>query len=199
MRRPKILIVSPGGTITMMRDATGAITPTLSATDLVNAIPQMDSVADIEAISLMRIPGASLSVDNLLELVALIDHSAANGIDGVVVVQGTDTIEETAFTLDLLLKTEAPVVITGAMRGPSRSRISGAVLAGMGAGHVPECVIAPVRELVQTMPVILATGVHSGPVFLNTYGFPRSEKDLLSAGVQSAAFLGPLKARLLLM
>jgi L-asparaginase len=118
MRRPKILIVSVGGTITMMRDATGAITPTLSAIDLVNAVPQMDGVAHIEAISLMRVPGASLSVDNLQELVALIDHSAANGIDSVVVVQGTDTIEETAFTLDLLLKSEAPVVVTAAMRGP---------------------------------------------------------------------------------
>jgi cyanate permease len=110
MPRPKILVVSLGGTITMTRDAAGGITPTLSAADLVRAVPGIESVAEIEAVSLTRIPGASLSLNNLLELAALIERSPTSGRDGVVVIQGTDTIEETAFTIAIMQPSMAAAV-----------------------------------------------------------------------------------------
>src|SRR3546814_13032483 len=58
--------------------------------------------SDIEAISPKRLPGASLTLDDLLEIAGLIEDRLGAGADGVVVAQGTDTIEETAFVLDLL-------------------------------------------------------------------------------------------------
>lgn len=109
----------------MTRDATGAIKPTLAAEDLLRAVPGIDNVATISARSLMGIPGASLTLDNLLELVGVIDKALAEGTDGVVVIQGTDTIEETAFVLDLLVKGDAPVVVTGAMRGAEAAGADG--------------------------------------------------------------------------
>jgi len=54
---------------------------------------------------------------NLIEVARLIAEGFASGFDGAVVVQGTDTIEESAFLLDLLVDSDKPVVVTGAMRG----------------------------------------------------------------------------------
>ncbi|MCD6679563.1 MAG: asparaginase [Burkholderiaceae bacterium] len=119
MHRPRVLLVSLGGTITMTRDAAAAgIAPTLGAAELVAAVPGLADVADIAAHSMLRIPGASLGFDDLIRLAALLDARFAEGVDGAVVIQGTDTIEETAWFLDLLVAGDAPVVVTGAMRGP---------------------------------------------------------------------------------
>jgi len=116
--RPKVLLVSLGGTITMTREAAGAgIAPTLGAADLVDAVPGLGEVGEIAAHSALRIPGASLTFDDLIHLAALLEARLAEGVDGVVVIQGTDTIEETAWFLDLLVAGDAPVVVTGAMRG----------------------------------------------------------------------------------
>jgi L-asparaginase/Glu-tRNA(Gln) amidotransferase subunit D len=219
MSRPKILLVSLGGTITMTRSAGRGITPTLSAADLLSAVSGIEAVAEIETISAMSMPGASLTIDNVLAVAALADEHLGRGIDGIVVIQGTDTIEETAFLLDLVVRSEKPVVVTGAMRGPEAPgallRMSlgedgrmlrqipllgyrGLVLEGMGAGHVPAIVAPLIGELVATMPVVLASRVHSGPTFTSTYGFAGSEIDLLGRGVIAAGALTGLKARLLL-
>ncbi len=119
MHRPKVLLVSLGGTITMTRDAAQAgIAPTLGAAELVAAVPGLGDVAEIATHSALRIPGASLTFDDLIHLAALLDARLSEGFDGAVVIQGTDTIEETAWFLDLMVASDAPVVVTGAMRGP---------------------------------------------------------------------------------
>ncbi|MEP7328405.1 MAG: asparaginase [Betaproteobacteria bacterium] len=113
----KVLLISLGGTITMTRTATGGIAPSLNAADLVRAVVGIENVADIETVSPLSMPGASLSIDNIVGVAALIDARLGDDVDGVVVIQGTDTIEETAFLFDLLVCSERPVVVTGAMRG----------------------------------------------------------------------------------
>ncbi|MDN5926336.1 MAG: asparaginase [Hyphomicrobiales bacterium] len=118
MSLPKVLLISLGGTITMTRGKGPGIVPTLTAADLVQTLPQIENLAHIETLSPFSSPGASLSIDNLIEVAALIEKHFASGTDGVVVIQGTDTIEETAFALDLLVKSDRPVIVTGAMRGP---------------------------------------------------------------------------------
>lgn len=122
-----VLLVSLGGTIAMTAtDETGAVSPTLSAAQLVAAVPGLaETGITVEVHSFRQLPGASLGFDDLAALAALITERLAQGVVGVVVTQGTDTIEETAYLLDLLHTGAAPVVVTGAMRNPMMAGADG--------------------------------------------------------------------------
>ena len=116
MNTKRVLVISTGGTITMTRRMGAGITPTLSGEDLVCAAPELARIADLEVVSFSTKPGASLTLEELIEITGLIDSRGSEHFSGAIVVQGTDTIEETAFVLDLLVNSERPVVVTGAMR-----------------------------------------------------------------------------------
>lgn len=116
MTRPSLLLVSLGGTITMTSGSGAGIAPTLTGDDLVRAVPALAEVATIEAVSPFRLPGASLTIADLRSVAKLLNEHLAGDIAGAIVVQGTDTIEETAFALDLLVDSDKPVIVTGAMR-----------------------------------------------------------------------------------
>jgi L-asparaginase len=118
-RRPLALIVSCGGTISSVPvGASGGAVPRVGAADLVAGLPELAAIADIETQTLSVVPSSDLTLDDVLALRALIDSRArsAPALAGVVVTQGTDTLEETAFALDLLWDDPCPVVVTGAMR-----------------------------------------------------------------------------------
>jgi len=119
MTLPRLLVLSLGGTITMTPNATGGgIAPTMSAADLVGAIPGLGKIADIDARSALMLPSPSLTLEHICTIAAEIRAAFDAGFDGAVVIQGTDTIEETAFALDVLVRDEKPIIVTGAMRGP---------------------------------------------------------------------------------
>lgn len=117
MTRPKVHIIVLGGTITMAPQGTGGIVPTVSGADLVAAVPALAEVADISVDTPFLVPGASLSFAQMQQIDAMVDQALGGGAHGVVVVQGTDTIDETGFLLDLTHRHAGPVVVTGAMRG----------------------------------------------------------------------------------
>jgi L-asparaginase len=307
MHIQRVLLISTGGTITMTGDAGSGIVPKLTGEDLVRAVPDLARVADVEVHSYSTKPGASLTVNDLVRIAELLDTHLDQGYAGAVVVQGTDTIEETAFVLDTLVSSDRPVVITGAMRGAlapgadgpanllaavtvastavarglgtlvvlndevhaarhvQKSHTSmpsaftspgfgpigriiegqlhlyaklprlpalprplsdvdaavallkiplgddgrllgvlatlgyrGAVIEGMGGGHLPALFADQVSRLVASMPVVLATRVTAGPVFQKTYGFPGSEMDLIARGAIPGGYLAGGKACLLL-
>ncbi|MEU0646035.1 asparaginase [Streptomyces umbrinus] len=118
-----IAVISLGGTIAMTTQTDGGATPTLSADDLIAAVPGLaDTGIHVEVHDFRRLPGASLAFSDLLELAAKVETLA---VDGVVVTQGTDTIEETAYLLDLVTTGDAPIVVTGAMRNASMAGADG--------------------------------------------------------------------------
>jgi L-asparaginase len=139
-RRPAVSVASLGGTITMTSASAGAaVTPTLQAADLVAAVPGLDAVAALSAATLRTEPGAWLTPD---DVVAVGDWARAQDADGIVVVQGTDTIEETAYLLGLHWDRPEPLVVTGAMRAPSApgadgpaNLLSAVVVAGSAAAR----------------------------------------------------------------
>jgi L-asparaginase len=116
MSRPRIHILALGGTIATRPDPSGAMQMGLGADDLVAAVPLLGKLAEVEAETVSRVGSHSLSFDQIHELAAKIGSLKA---DGVVVTQGTDTLEETGFLLDLLLDLDIPVIVTAAMRNPA--------------------------------------------------------------------------------
>jgi L-asparaginase len=302
--RSRVLLVGLGGTIAMTGTAAAGVAPALSAEQLVAAVPGLPD--DLDVLSFRNRPGASLKLADLTELSTVLATRFAAGVTGAVVTQGTDTIEESAYVLDLLHGGPQPIVVTGAMRNPTLAgadgpanllaavtvaaspdardlgcvvamadevyaarqvrkthsasvgafaapgggplghvvegtfrlasrtarqrlvlpppagpapevavftatldddgrllaglarQVAGLVIAGFGAGHVPEPWVDPLTEAAARIPVVLASRTGAGPVLTGTYGFPGSERDLIARGLIPAGFLHPYKARILL-
>src|SRR4051794_21547442 len=111
-----------GGTIGMAGHQ-GGVVSRLDAAQLVDSVPALgDLDVHLEVRDFLRVPSASLSFEDIVELTTAAGGRAA---DGIVVVQGTDTLEETAFLIDLLWTGDSPVVVTGAMRNPSMAGADG--------------------------------------------------------------------------
>jgi L-asparaginase len=121
-----ITILTLGGTIAMAPGrAGGGAVPALDANALLAAVPELAQVAEISARNFRQLPGAHLSLDDILGLARAIEEAGDEGAAGAVVTQGTDTIEETAFVLDTVLDPAFPVVVTGAMRHPGQPGADG--------------------------------------------------------------------------
>jgi L-asparaginase len=301
----RVVVLGLGGTIAMAGTEPGGV-PDRSPEQLLAAVPGLaESGIAVQATDFRRLPGAWLRFEDLYEVLAAIEGQPSD-VDGVVVTQGTDTIEESAYLLDLLYQRPAPVVVTGAMRNPRLAgadgpanllaavqvaasqvardqgvlvvfndeihaarrvrkahatnvatfqspgggplgyvvegqpwfvsrlttrtavpmpvpshsprvglvtitlgddggaldayadRLDGLVVAAFGAGHVPEWLVAPLAELADRLPVVLASRTGAGPVLSATYDFAGSERDLHDRGLVGAGLLDAPKARILL-
>ncbi|MBA2382385.1 MAG: asparaginase, partial [Chloroflexi bacterium] len=124
---PRIAIVFTGGTISMRHDAdAGGNVPVLGGAALLATVPGLDAIADLIPIDRGLKPASHFSFDDLFGIAADVRDALADpAIAGAVVVQGTDTIEETAFFLDLLHDGPKPLVVTGAMRSASAADYDG--------------------------------------------------------------------------
>ena len=118
---PRIHVISTGGTIL---SSTSEFTQTVSGMiadfsvgDLLRSVHGIERYADLSTEEIFRIESAELSTENLVTLSNAVNIALAkDAIDGVVIIHGTDTLEETAFFLHMTIKSKKPVVVVGAMR-----------------------------------------------------------------------------------
>ena len=114
-----IAVVATGGTIACTTDDTGALVPTVSAAELVEAAREISTPSDVDisAIDSVRLDSSSLSLTDLDDLLQRVHALLADdSIAGVVITHGTDSMEDTAMALELFHTGKKPVVITGAQR-----------------------------------------------------------------------------------
>lgn len=112
----KILILNTGGTISMSEDQkTGKVAPTDS--NPIGAGGNLFSyIGDLHVEDLYHLASPQITQNEMLGIKNRIEKAVEEGYDGVVVTHGTDTLEETAYYLELTLDVNIPVVVTGAMR-----------------------------------------------------------------------------------
>ncbi|HWD05652.1 MAG TPA: asparaginase [Amycolatopsis sp.] len=120
MTRTLVAVAALGGTISMApgRSLEAGVVPRLTAEDLLGELGA-DLPMDVTAATLAGLSSASMDYATLVRTRAWGLEQVAAGASGLVVVQGTDTLEETAWFFDLTWPSDVPLVVTGAMRNPS--------------------------------------------------------------------------------
>jgi L-asparaginase len=116
-----IVLVFTGGTISMRHDpVAGGAVPALAGRDILQLVPQLNEIADLEVDDFGAFPGPHMTADRMWELRnRLASHLARRDVGGVVVTHGTDSLEESAYLVARSLASEKPIVFTGAMRTAS--------------------------------------------------------------------------------
>jgi L-asparaginase len=110
-----ITVLSTGGTIASTPGEDGA-TPSKSGEDLIAAVPELESYADIKVAEVVQTPSFDMGIESLTAITERTRTAVEDGADGVIITHGTDTMEESAYYLDLVLDLNAPVIFTGAQR-----------------------------------------------------------------------------------
>ena len=125
---PRVRLVATGGTISNRKGGR------LSAEELVASVPGLHQYVDPQAEQFANVSSSALSLEGWLDLARRLNRLLLDSPDlaGIVVTCGTDTLEETAYFLDLTVRTERPVVVVGSMRSPDTVGYEGAanLLAG---------------------------------------------------------------------
>jgi L-asparaginase len=119
---PRVRLIATGGTISNRQGGR------LSHEDLVKSIPNLDRHVRVDSEQFANVASSQLSLDQWLQLARRINELFARDADlaGIVVTSGTDTLEETAYFLNLTIRDPRPVVVVGSMRNPSTLGYEGA-------------------------------------------------------------------------
>ncbi len=131
---PTLVFFFTGGTISMAHDeALGGVVPSLAGEEILAYDPELSRYARVEAVNFAKLPGPHITPTHMWELSEQIRTALERPeVVGAIVTHGTDTLEETAFFLDLRHNSDKPVIVTGAMRsstdlsydGPANVRAS---------------------------------------------------------------------------
>jgi glutamyl-tRNA(Gln) amidotransferase subunit D len=120
-RLPVLAILSTGGTIASKVDyRTGAVSPQFSTADILEAIPELGTIANIKGKVVYSILSENMRAEYWQKLAAEVYTEIKNGADGVIVTHGTDTMGYTAAALAFMVQTPVPVVLVGSQRSSDR-------------------------------------------------------------------------------
>ncbi len=176
--KPKIAIIFTGGTISMSVDEEiGAAIPSLNGQDIISMVTNIDKLADIEIIEYSEIPGPHISFEMLFDIRKIIlDLAKKEDITGIIVTDGTDTLEESAYFWDLTLDIQKPVVVVGAMRNSSElgydgpANLAAAVCTAISPKAIDKGVLVVLNNEVNTALEVTKTNTLSLNTFQSRYG-----------------------------
>ncbi len=197
--RPRIAIVATGGTICMERDAAGeGVVPRHGADDLIAAAPHLRERFDLTLREFGRFPGPHMNMRRVAGLHRVVAELLADH-QGVVVTHGTDTLEESAFALDLIHHSDAPVIFAGAMRSRDEAGWDGAVnlAAACTVAACPDAsgkgVLLVLNDTIHAASEVTKTYTGSLDTFVSTIGGPLGTLDLGKPGI----FRSPVRRKVL--
>ena len=161
---PKVAIISTGGTIASRVDyRTGAVRPALTASDLYSVVPELADIARIDAQILFSLYSENITPAHWTMMAKTVAEKIAEGVDGVVIAHGTDTMGYSAAALSFALQNlSVPVVFVGSQRSADRpssdaaTNLTGAVLA---AAKAPFAEVAvAMHETISDTSIVLHRG-----------------------------------------
>ncbi len=123
----KVMMIFTGGTIAMKIDeGNHTVVPALHASEIMANLFSSDLYPDLETFEFSEVPSPSMTPAMMLSLANFITgFLIREDVSGVVVVHGTDTLEETAFFLDIIVDTQKPIIVTGSMKSSSELGFDG--------------------------------------------------------------------------
>lgn len=125
-RKAKVLVLTTGGTIASRPAPAGGVVAAASGEELLSEVPNLEEIANVEVEDLFRIGGYLMKPENMLEVARRVrELDAEPEVTGIVVTHGTDTMEETAYLVDVLYAGDKPVVFTGAQRNAAEPDTDG--------------------------------------------------------------------------
>ncbi|RKD32773.1 L-asparaginase [Thermohalobacter berrensis] len=152
-----------------------AAIPALSSEEIMAMVTNIEKYSDIEIINFARIPGPHMTPERMMELSSLVKQTInRKDITGVVVTHGTDTLEETAYLLDLTINSEKPIIVVGAMRNGSElgydgpSNLSAAICTAISKEAMNKGVLVVMNNEVNAASEVTKTNTLS----LNTFKSP---------------------------
>jgi L-asparaginase len=127
MPQPVVALIATGGTIAMKIDPVKkAPVPAISGEDLLATVPDVAKYAKVEVNNVSNVPSDYMDPPRWVQLTKVVSDTLARpDVAGVIVSHGTDTLEETAYWLDLTVKSDKPIVLIGAQRNASESDFDG--------------------------------------------------------------------------
>lgn len=198
-RRPRLVFVGTGGTIAGTREGARGQeyrSGVLPLETVVGSVPGLAEVADIRFEELFQLDSVDLALRHQLALARRLEEIRAQGdVDGVIVTHGTDTLEDTAYLLDLVLPAGTPVVVVGSMRPADAASADGpaSLLAAVRVATCPEAVGLGVL-------VVAGEEIHAGrdvrkqhTTRVNAFGSPHGPLGEVTGGV-ARFFVAPTRA-----
>lgn len=124
----KVVMIFTGGTIAMKVDPNlDAAIPGVSSNEIMNMVKDVERFTDIETIDFGNLPSPHMTPSIMLDLSKVVKENIdREEVAGIVITHGTDTLEETAYFLDLMVNSEKPIIVVGSMRNNSELGYDGA-------------------------------------------------------------------------